>query len=213
MADADLAARDLAIIHRMKIQVRPIRADEWERLRELRLAALRDAPYAFGEQYAQALEVPRTIWQERAEKGTRPESPVLVAQAGDEWLGMLRVGILDAPIEDEPLPEQIDSFPVGEMLSVFVRPEHRGRKADGGGGVASLLLTHGLQWARERYNAAWAVLDVTVANDKALAFYTRSGFEARACGWPAPSLATSRSECPGGSTPTTPTRQAPIWPN
>lgn len=165
------------MIHRMQIQVRPMRVDEWEQLRELRLAALHDAPYAFGEQYGQALEVPQTIWQERAERGTRPESPVLIAEADDEWLGMLRLGILNDPPEDEPLPEQVDSFPVAEVMSVFVRPEYRGRTTGGDGGVASLLLDHALDWATERYDAKWAVLDVTVGNGRALAFYMRSGFE------------------------------------
>jgi ribosomal protein S18 acetylase RimI-like enzyme len=187
-----------------RIQVRQIRADEWERLRELRLAALQDAPFAFGEQHAQAVQLPPSDWQARAERGAQLQSPVLVAVAdagaganvdadgevgaGDEWLGTLRLGILEAPEEDEPLPEQVDAFPVAEIMGVFVRPEHRGRRvgADSAGrtagadgadvGVAASLLAYALDWAVDRFGAVWAVLDVTEANDRALAFYQRSGF-------------------------------------
>lgn len=62
--------------------VRPIRADEWPKAKELRLLALKDpaAPIAFLETYEQAATEPDSFWQERA-KG-RPAG----RGRGSSWL-------------------------------------------------------------------------------------------------------------------------------
>ena len=111
----------------MDFKIRAVRADEWEQLRELRLAALQDAPAAFGETYAEAQALPDDNWQARAAKGARPESRVLVAQAPDgRWVGTARLGLAEASTAEEPLPAQVDVLPVAEIMGVFIRPEHRG---------------------------------------------------------------------------------------
>ena len=158
----------------MDFKIRAVRADEWEQLRELRLAALQDAPAAFGETYAEAQALPDDNWQARAAKGARPESRVLVAQAPDgRWVGTARLGLAEASTAEEPLPAQVDVLPVAEIMGVFIRPEHRG---GGDAGVAVRLVRASCEWAHAEFGAAWAVLDVRDDNARAIAFYRRLGF-------------------------------------
>src|SRR5688572_10604483 len=46
------------------VEVRPLRPDDWQVTRELRLAALLDAPAAFGGTYEDALQRTEAHWRE-----------------------------------------------------------------------------------------------------------------------------------------------------
>ena len=158
----------------MDFEIRAVREAEWEELRELRLAALQNAPRAFGETYAEALALPDASWRERAAKGARPESRVIVAQARDgSWIGTARMGLAVESSAEEPLPVEVDALPVVEIMGVFVRPEHRG---GGDSGVAARIVRESCDWANTEFGAAWAVLDVRDDNPRALAFYRKLGF-------------------------------------
>lgn len=160
----------------MGFEIRAIDADEWEQVRELRLAALQDAPDAFGEKYGEALALPEGDWRARARKGARPESRVLaaVADLDGRWVGMLRTGLAEESTAEEPLPARVDVLPALEIMGVFVRPEHRG---GGASGVATRLVEEACARARAEFGTGWAVLDVRVDNARAIAFYRRLGFE------------------------------------
>jgi ribosomal protein S18 acetylase RimI-like enzyme len=158
----------------MDFEIRGVRAGEWEKFRELRLAALRDAPDAFGESYDEAAARPDAYWRERTAKGARPESRIFVAQARDgAWIGITRLALVDESTDEEPLPAQVDVLPAAELLSVFVRPQWRG---GGDAGVATRLIGETCEWARAEFGAAWAMLDVRDDNGRALGFYRRLGF-------------------------------------
>lgn len=62
----------------MDYVVRAVRAEEWERAKEIRLAALRDpaAPIAFLETYEQALTKPDVFWQERSARAAEGSTAV-----------------------------------------------------------------------------------------------------------------------------------------
>jgi len=160
----------------MDFEIRAMEADEWKQVRELRLAALQDAPDAFGEKYEVALALPEENWRARAEQGSRPESRVLaaVAEVDGPWIGMLRTGLVEESTADEPLPVQVDVLPALEIMGVFVRPEYRG---GGAAGVATRLVEEACVRTRAEFGTAWAVLDVRVDNARAIAFYRRLGFE------------------------------------
>ena len=160
----------------MDFEIHAIDADEWEQVRELRLAALQDAPDAFGEKYENALALPEENWRARARKGALPESRVLaaVAKADGRWIGTLRMGLADQSTAEEPLPAQVDVLPALEIMGVFVRPEHRG---GGSVGVATRLVDEVCTRARAKFGIGWAVLDVRLDNARAIAFYRRLGFE------------------------------------
>ena len=72
------------------MEIRPIRADEGLRLRDLRLRALADAPLMFGETLAQAQVRPEAFWHERAARNAAGiEAITFVAEEDGDWHGMV----------------------------------------------------------------------------------------------------------------------------
>lgn len=140
-------------------KIRAVRADEWRKLKELRLEALADpaAPVAFPERYEDAVGYPDGKWQERAAKGEKQEDTVtFVGETSDErWCGMLTV-----LVEDERT----------QLVGVYVRPEHRGT------GLAVRLFRAALDWSWARPEVRSVRLCVHRDNPRAAAFYRRLGF-------------------------------------
>ncbi|MFD8741698.1 GNAT family N-acetyltransferase [Streptomyces sp. NPDC059616] len=152
--------------------VRPIRADEWPKAKELRLLALKDpaAPIAFLETYEQAATEPDSFWQERAKGaagGTRARQFVAEGQDG-AWSGTVTVLIEDAGSGDVfgGAVQQRQAHIVG----VFVRPEHRGS------GVIDALFETAVGWAWSVAEVARVRLYVHEDNTRAESFYQRYGF-------------------------------------
>ncbi|MCB5182426.1 GNAT family N-acetyltransferase [Streptomyces antimicrobicus] len=157
-----------------KYVIRPVRADEWEKVKELRLAALQDpvAPIAFLETYEKASAQPDSFWQGRTERGA--ESGTIrqfVAEGPDgTWVGSVTVlvevagagSVLDDPIE-------VDQ---GHVVGVYVRPEHRGT------GVIESLFEAGVEWAWQVQEPRLERVRLFVHEDnrRAAAFYERFGF-------------------------------------
>lgn len=138
-----------------------VRAEDWPRIRALRLAALADTPVAFVERYEDAAAFPDAEWRFRAERATKDTNMQVLAVAGeDEWVGMMSAFIP----EDEPRR--------AKLVGVWVHPDHRGRAA----GVAQLLLDTVIDWARHEVGLDRLDLQVTETNRRAIAFYERNGF-------------------------------------
>ncbi|WP_330331677.1 GNAT family N-acetyltransferase [Streptomyces sp. NBC_00536] len=156
--------------------IRGIRADEWEKVKELRLAALADpvAPVAFLENPVEAAAQPDEFWQGRAEGGAKG-NPVrqFVAEAADgRWVGSVTVLLESAGargIFDEVIPVE-----QGHLVGVFVRPEQRGT------GLTEALFQAALDWAwgLEEPVLERVRLFVHEENARAQAFYRRFGFAA-----------------------------------
>ncbi|MFC8128362.1 GNAT family N-acetyltransferase [Streptomyces sp. NPDC057302] len=152
--------------------VRPIRADEWPEVKELRLLALKDpvAPIAFLETYEKAAAEPDSFWQERAKGGsTGTRVRQFVAEDRDgTWSGTVTVLIEEAGRDDVfgRAVEQRQALVVG----VFVRPEHRGS------GVIDALFETAVEWAWSLEDVARARLFVHEDNARAESFYRRFGF-------------------------------------
>lgn len=78
--------------------VRPIRADEWREVKELRLSALSDpaAPIAFLDTYERAAAKPDSFWRKRAgdaAEGTRVRQFVAEDGRDGAWTGSVTVQI------------------------------------------------------------------------------------------------------------------------
>ncbi|HKE51975.1 MAG TPA: GNAT family N-acetyltransferase [Actinomycetes bacterium] len=145
----------------MKYRVHRVRAEDWTRIKPLRLAALADTPVAFVERYEDAAAFPDAEWQFRAERAARDTNmQVLAASSDGDWVGMMSAFIP----EDEPRR--------AKLVGVWVHPDHRGRAA----GVAQLLLDTVLNWARDEVGVDRIDLQVTETNTRAIAFYLRHGF-------------------------------------
>lgn len=158
----------------MDYVVRAVRAGEWERAREIRLAALRDpvASIAFLETYEHALARPDAFWRERtagAASGVHVRQ--FVAEAPDGlWAGTASV-LVERPAAEPGFGEaaEVDQ---AHLVGVFVRPEHRGR------GVVDALFREAIDWS---WSLAGPPLErvrlyVHESNARAAASYRRIGF-------------------------------------
>ncbi|MFC4494729.1 GNAT family N-acetyltransferase [Streptomyces ovatisporus] len=145
----------------MAYTIRAVRSEDWERLRDLRLAALADpvASVAFNETYEKAAAQSNEFWQRRAEQGSRG----LLAETfigedgadGGRWAGSVTV---------------LDEGDSAHIVGVYLRPDHRGT------GLAELLFSAAEKWALERPFVTRMVLHVHEHNPRAEAFYRRVGY-------------------------------------
>jgi GNAT superfamily N-acetyltransferase len=141
------------------IEVRQVRSDEWERLRDIRLEALADTPSAFATTLAEAKAFPDSLWQERAIAGAGGHDQVTVlAVSGERTVGMTIA--LGRPDSDHR---------VVPIVSVYVTPSER-RK-----GVAERLLSTAEEWVRDQGGSRTS-LWVEEANVPARRFYESIGY-------------------------------------
>jgi GNAT superfamily N-acetyltransferase len=134
------------------VVVREVSPDEWESLREVRLTALREAPYAFGSTYSR--ESPFTREQWRARINERSVTFFACLPGIPEPAGLAGVYVEDG---------------IPDVVSMWVRPSARGS------GVGEALITAAVDWARARDHDN-LFLWVTESNAPARALYERCGF-------------------------------------
>lgn len=133
------------------IEIRAIGADDWRTWRDLRLAALADAPEAFGSRLADWRDASEQRWRDR------------LSSAGTNLIAYL-----------DGVPAGMASGfrgegPVAELISMYVAPFARGR------GVGDRLITAVAEWAGA--DGATALhLAVKADNERAAAAYRRNGF-------------------------------------
>ncbi|MGW0117815.1 N-acetyltransferase family protein [Streptomyces sp. NPDC003327] len=161
----------------MDYSIRAIRSDEWEKVRELRLTALRDplAHLAFLETYETAVAQPDSFWQERTARGAEDGPGAVrqfVAEAADgRWLGSVVVLVERAGAES--LLGEVPEVEQTHVVGVYVRDEARGS------GVIDALFGAATEWswslAEPRVERAR--LFVHAENGRARAVYRRLGFE------------------------------------
>jgi ribosomal protein S18 acetylase RimI-like enzyme len=137
---------------------RPVRVtiageDDWRAVRDLRLAALLDAPDAFCSTHAEEAGDDGAAWRARA---SRPNVTILVARLGGTPVGTAMVTPWDEPGS------------VG-LAGVWVAPAGRGH------GVGDALLRRACQVAASS-GARRVVLEVGDHNGPAQALYARHGF-------------------------------------
>jgi GNAT superfamily N-acetyltransferase len=148
-----------------------VTADDWQRVRELRLAALQDplAHIAFLDTYEDAAARPDEFWQQRAAGG--PTARQFVAEASDgRWSGSVTVLVEKAGDTSVfGVPIEVDQ---AHLVGVFVRPDHRGT------GLAQDLFAAAVAWARTEATplATRIRLYVHQDNSRAEAFYRKLGF-------------------------------------
>lgn len=154
----------------MSFSVRRVRADEWTRVRDLRLDAVRDpaAPIAFLHTYEEESAHDDAFWRARASGAAAGDSVAqFVAEEHGEWIGTLTVLRWKEGAEDHH-GRTVDA-PRGDVVGVFIRQEARGR------GVVDALFDAAARWARAIGDDR-LVLDVHADNQRAQAAYRRAGF-------------------------------------
>jgi ribosomal protein S18 acetylase RimI-like enzyme len=138
------------------IELRVLTPDDWRAWRDLRLAALGEAAYAFGSRLSD--------WQGNGDREERwrsrlsiPGSRNIIAVLDGQPAGM----VSGVPSEDEP--------GAAELISMWVSPAARGR------GVGDRLISAVEDWARQA-GAGVLKLAVSDGNKHAMSLYRRSGF-------------------------------------
>jgi GNAT superfamily N-acetyltransferase len=134
-------------------EVRAVTPAEWEMLRDIRLAALKEAPYAFASTHEQEAGYGESRWR--------------AAAASLAWFAAWRdgrpVGIVAGwRREDDPPGER-------HVISMWVEPAARGT------GVADGLISAVADWAI-RQGARRLTLWAADGNERAATFYRRRGF-------------------------------------
>jgi GNAT superfamily N-acetyltransferase len=136
-----------------ELLLRRLAPADWAAFREIRLAALRDAPEAFGSTQAEAQTLEEQEWRRRLE-----QRAVFIAEVASQRVG-LAAGIgADQPGE-------------AELISMWVTPAWRGQ------GVGDRLVEAVLSWAAgEGFTSVR--LWVAQGNARAERLYARLGFAA-----------------------------------
>jgi len=139
--------------------VRRATPEQWAVYREIRLAALAEAPYAFSSTLDRERAFGDALWQQRLASAA--------AASFLAWRGAEPVGMATGKIED---PD--DEFAIAgawQLVGMWVRPAVRGL------GVAGSLVEAVARHA-EANSAVSLVLWVTEMNGRARSFYRRIGF-------------------------------------
>ena len=140
------------------MEVRRARADEWEALREIRLAALAESPDAFGSTLAEEHDADESGWRGWITGGGWAGAvATFVADGPDRFLGMA-TGFRP---DDRPT--------IGWLFAMWVRPERRGE------GIGRQLVAAVAGWAAS-LDIDQLFLHVTEGNDGAVRFYASCGF-------------------------------------
>lgn len=134
------------------LNITRLTADDWQRYREIRLASLADAPYAFGSTLASALTLDEPAWRERA--------------AGNVLLASTPAGHDVGIVSVWPHPER---FEQGVLMQMWVDPAARRF------GVGKVLVEAAVELARE-LGMTTLGLHVTVGNDRAAGLYEALGW-------------------------------------
>jgi len=135
------------------IHMREAAGDDWALMRDVRLAALAEAPYAFGSSYAREVGFTEARWRGRISDRS------VTFFAYDETDDKAPAGLAGVFVEDG----------AAQIVSMWVRPAFRGR------GVGEALIEATASWAKSRSFPA-LFLWVTESNAPARRLYARCGF-------------------------------------
>jgi GNAT superfamily N-acetyltransferase len=134
------------------MEIRRLGPADWRTWRTVRLAALADAPYAFGSTLAREEAFDEAAWR----RWLAPEKLTAVALADGA-----PIGAIGAFLPDPAGPPM--------LVALWVSPVLRGR------GVGGLLVAEVVDWAREQGHPE-VVLRVADGNDAARTLFRRHGF-------------------------------------
>lgn len=142
----------------MTPRIRRIEPGDGALLRDVRLAALADAPGAFFSTFGDEAHRPAEAWEADAvARSAGPEDTTFVAESERGVLGL--VGAYRSTEEPGTV----------ELVSMWVAPEARGK------GIGEGLVEQVVEWARAG-GARRVALWVVQGNDPAFALYERAGF-------------------------------------
>lgn len=129
-------------------------SEDWERVRDVRITALADAPFAFGSRLEEEQDRPESFWRTNLE---RQGAATFFAIQDDETVGLVRTFLA---------PEDVTS---ARLVSMWVAPHARGQ------GIGRQLVAAVIEWA-QHHHATSVQLWVTETNAPARRLYESCGF-------------------------------------
>jgi ribosomal protein S18 acetylase RimI-like enzyme len=141
------------------MRIHTVQRRDWRDYRDIRLAALKDAPSAFAMTWQEEASFRVSKWMERAERSEDGDLSIIVMAADDDgqWVGLAggyRPG---------------DRGADAELISMWVAPDCRGQK------ISPELVSAVLAWAKSR-QADSVGLWVNATNWPAISLYEKAGF-------------------------------------
>jgi RimJ/RimL family protein N-acetyltransferase len=141
------------------MRIDTVQRRDWREYREIRLAALKDAPSAFASTWQEEASLTASQWIERAQLSEDGDTLTIVIAADEagRWVGLaggFRPGERGAD---------------AELISMWVTPGCRGRS------IGRELIRAVLAWARS-HRASSVGLWVNAANRPAISLYAKAGF-------------------------------------
>ena len=145
--------------HATRVRIHTVQRRDWREYREIRLAALKDAPSAFASTWQEEAPLTAAQWMERAQRSEDGDTLTIVIAADDagRWVGLAggyRPGGRGAD---------------AELISMWVAPDCRGHN------IGPELVRAVLAWA-ESHRADSVGLWVNEANRPAISLYEKAGF-------------------------------------
>jgi ribosomal protein S18 acetylase RimI-like enzyme len=140
-----------------RIVVRPVREDEWQIYRDLRLKALESDPLAFGSTLEREQAFAPEVWKERISRGLRTlaSSGWVAVNPTGRFVGMIVAADLEGTVH---------------LFSMWVDPEFRGV------GIGGRLLDAALTWIRNSHPGRTVLLEVNPRQVAAVRLYESRGF-------------------------------------
>jgi ribosomal protein S18 acetylase RimI-like enzyme len=142
------------------ITIRPIRLEDIDAFKALRLEALRSHPSEFGADYQESLNAPESMWHERIQSSLDNVGRVFLAESRNALAAMAGV------LRDRGAKVNHSAF----IWGVYVCPASRGQ------GLGERLIRSAIEWCRQE-NVRIVRLTVVAGNDAAIRCYKRCGFE------------------------------------
>ena len=144
--------------------------DDWAAIRDLRLRAVTDTPFAFLETREEVLALDEDAWRARVHRNVNADSTQAVAvDPTGRWVGSMVCFVSDGSpgyvTVPRPGPRRAN------LVGVFVDPEWRGSA-----GVTDALLGAIGRWARDEKGFAELYLHVSEQNPRAIRSYEKRGF-------------------------------------
>jgi len=142
----------------MKTIIRRLKLGEADLYRKTRLAALKDAPYAFSSSYENTLKRSPDSWIEQADESTNgSDKATFIVFSDDKPIGMAALYRIEKQAN------------TGELLQVWIDANYRGS------GIAKQLMDEIFNWAGKN-NFNKIIAGVTKPNPRAIQFYINYGF-------------------------------------
>lgn len=146
----------------MDIKISKINVDEWEKLKELRLEALKLEAFSFGSSYEDSLKSLDTKWKDQLQRSLDENlSVMLFAKDGNDLVGMI-----GAFWDDREKTKH-----VGNIFGVYVKSSYRGK------GIGGLLMKAILGKLDSMLHIEKIKLSVVIQQIPALKMYEKYGFK------------------------------------